>query len=330
MKSYLNIIHTHSFIPLISKPTRISKHNATIIDHILTNSFINQNYSTGIVKTDITDHFPTFYISETEVNKTNETTYIFKRKITDDSLSQFKNALATNVDWDNILIYTDPNTAYNEFLRLFLLQYNTFFPKEKIQIKSKNIASPWITKGIIKSSKRKQKLYEKFLKRKTHLNENNYKNYKRLFETIKQKSKANYYNERLNKYQSNVKKTWDVIKEVIGSTKSSSHSFPKRIVVNNKEVLGGKNIAEYFNKYFVNVGPNLADSIPKSNKNFESFLSGNYPLLNEDPLTDDELKNAFTTFKTMTSPGFDENSPDVVKFVFDAVTRPIKHILVCH
>ena len=37
-------------------------------------------------------------------------------------------------------------------------------PKVKIKIKPKNLLSPWISKGILKSSKRKQKLYDKFLK----------------------------------------------------------------------------------------------------------------------------------------------------------------------
>ena len=43
VKSYLNMVFSHSFIPLINKPTRISKNNATIIDHLLTNTFINNN-----------------------------------------------------------------------------------------------------------------------------------------------------------------------------------------------------------------------------------------------------------------------------------------------
>ena len=81
------------------------------------------------------------------------------------------------------------------------------------------------------------------------------------------------------KYQNNVKKTWDVIKEVIGSTKSSSHTFPKRLIVNNVEISDKKQIAEHLNKYFVNVGPNLATSIPRSNKQIESFLSGYFPIL---------------------------------------------------
>ena len=49
--------------------------------------------------------------------------------------------------------------------------------------------SPWMTKGLLKSSKKKHKLYDKFLKNKTYQNEINYKNYKNLFETLKFKSK---------------------------------------------------------------------------------------------------------------------------------------------
>ena len=45
--------------------------------------------------------------------------------------------------------------------------YDDCFPKTKFKIKSNNKANPWIIKGIVKSSKRKQKLYEKFLKKTT-------------------------------------------------------------------------------------------------------------------------------------------------------------------
>ena len=42
-----------------------------------------------------------------------------------------------------------------------------------------------MTKGLLKSFKKKQKLYDKFLKNKTYQNEINYKNYKNVFETLK-------------------------------------------------------------------------------------------------------------------------------------------------
>ena len=41
--------------------------------------------------------------------------------------------------------------------------YDVAFSETKIEIKTKNLLSPWLTKRLSKSSKRKQKLYEKFL-----------------------------------------------------------------------------------------------------------------------------------------------------------------------
>ena len=66
--------------------------------------------------------------------------------------------------------------------------YEIAFPKIKIKVNSKTRFSQWITRIILKSSKRKQKLYEKFLKNK---NKENYKTFTLLFESIKQKSKKN-------------------------------------------------------------------------------------------------------------------------------------------
>ena len=226
VKSYLDLILSHSFVPLINKPTRVSKKNATVIDHILTNSYIIKNYITGIVKTDISDHFPVFSIAEKKVSKIQKTDFVIKREINNDNLENFNDAL-TKVDWSKVFHSSDPNKAYDEFLNIFTSLYDIYFPIKKIKIKSKNLASPWITTGIIKSSKRKQMLYEKWLKRKTTYNNEAYKNYKRLFETIKEKSKKNYFNKHLKNYQKNVKKTWDVIKEVIGNSKPASHTLPK-------------------------------------------------------------------------------------------------------
>ena len=46
----------------------------------------------------------------------------------------------------------------------------------KIKIKAKDLKSPWITNGIKKLSKKKQSLYQKFLKKRTEKNKREYKN----------------------------------------------------------------------------------------------------------------------------------------------------------
>ena len=59
VKDYLNLT-------FINKPTRVTKANATLIDHILTNDFLDTASSTGIVKSDISDHFPIFLITSAQ------------------------------------------------------------------------------------------------------------------------------------------------------------------------------------------------------------------------------------------------------------------------
>ena len=145
----------------------------------------------------------------------------------------------------------DPNFAYDLFLKQFLKIYDQCFPFRRITIKSKSLLSRWITKGLLKSSKRKQNLYKKYLKYKTFTNERKYKMYKNLFEKIKIKSKREYYSSVLKKHQNNSKETWKIMKEITGKTKNMNDSFPRKILINNTETFKKEQIANEFNKYFV-------------------------------------------------------------------------------
>ena len=55
-----------------------------------------------------------------------------------------------------------PIISYQHFVQFII----TFFPMNKMNIKTKDLESPWITKGIKKSSKKKQCLYSKFFLKK--------------------------------------------------------------------------------------------------------------------------------------------------------------------
>ena len=58
------------------------------------------------------------------------------------------------------------------------------------------------------------------------------------------------------------------MKEIIGNNIVFSAPLPNFITVKNREIFDKKEITETFNSYFVNIGPNLAASIPKSKKSF--------------------------------------------------------------
>ena len=74
------------------------------------------------------------------------------------------NNVATSL-WDSATKLQDANAAYKQFLEIFSGVYDVAFPKQKVKNKNKTLNSFWITKGLQRSSKRKQKLYEKFLKK---------------------------------------------------------------------------------------------------------------------------------------------------------------------
>ena len=61
---YLDLIYSHCLIPSILFPTRITEKSATIIDNILTNS--DNEITTRILVTDITDHFPTILMTKSK------------------------------------------------------------------------------------------------------------------------------------------------------------------------------------------------------------------------------------------------------------------------
>ena len=170
--------------PVINRLTRIAKTSETAIDHILTDTILEFEVHRGIMKNDIMDDFGIFYVLKTDLERKSNNEYILQRDIGESNVEKFKELMNT-VDWNLITQTLNPNDSYSIFIEKFIKIYDQAFPLQKIKIKGKSLVSPWITKGIRKSSRKKQRLYEKFLKHKTTKTLETYKNYKNLFEKIK-------------------------------------------------------------------------------------------------------------------------------------------------
>ena len=182
------------------------RHTATAIDHVFTNTIMgNIEIKAAIVKTDILDHFPIIFAAKNKIDAEITEQYIFKRNTSDQSIGKLKQKLR-HIDWNNIKILRNVNDAYSKFLDIFLSLYNKCFPKIQVKLKPQRQFNPWITKGIRKSSKKKQKLYENFLKKRTKQSETEYKVYKNMLESIKHKSKKSCYSQKIIEYKDNAKK----------------------------------------------------------------------------------------------------------------------------
>ena len=138
VKDFVNFAFQNSLIPVINKPTSVTRTNTIAIDHILTNAFLNKQIETGITKTEILDHFLIFVITDpiTSSEIKNKRTLIYERIINTATKENFKNILARKT-WDYILKIGNLNEAYSKFLYDFSSIYEEAFLKLEIRIKQK-------------------------------------------------------------------------------------------------------------------------------------------------------------------------------------------------
>ena len=65
-QEFADLLYSHSLLPCITKPTRVTAEAASLIDIIFCNHVLYDDHAfTGISYTDISNHFPVFYIDGT-------------------------------------------------------------------------------------------------------------------------------------------------------------------------------------------------------------------------------------------------------------------------
>ena len=90
----MNLTFEYGLVPVIDKLTSVTKNTANALNHIITDSLIHGTINTGIIKLDVSDHFPVFLIAETEKRMTpGGEVEITKRLINNKTEENFKKAL---------------------------------------------------------------------------------------------------------------------------------------------------------------------------------------------------------------------------------------------
>ena len=266
---YLDMLFSHDLLPVITKPTRITSHTATLIDHIYTNT-VNSLVS-GILTIDISDHLPVFCMTDIKVKKQKQKMY-FRDYSTFNADSFLQDVYA--IDWNDITIQcTDLHEITALTIDTLKSIVNKHAPKKQTsRNKQRLLQKPWISKGILKSIKIKHTMYKTHFLSRDPSKVCEFKKYSNRSNYLKNISKKTYFCKRFDLCKGNLKATWKLIGTLI-KRKTKAQSTPLRIVRNNKAYTNNADIADQFNKHFINVGPLLASKIENSNENPLQYIT---------------------------------------------------------
>ena len=84
-------------------------------------------------------------------------------------------------------------------------------------------------------------------------------------------SRNNYFKDFFESHKSDIKKTWQGIKNIVNVNKKQS-TLPTKLLYKNKTHDNDDDIAKSFNTFFTNIGNTVEEKIPTTETHFSQFL----------------------------------------------------------
>ena len=198
--------------------------------------------------------------------------------------------------------------------------------------KYKHKGNKWITNGVLKSLKHKDRLYNQL--RSTDKSSNVYPYLKQKFwlynyllKKLIRECKISYYHHQSHDNKSDIK-TWASINELLWKTRKIQGGI-KSIISKGKRIDDPRQIVEHFNSHFINIGPSLVSkSTPPKNKKFQMYLNKSILTSFNFTLIDDGiLGKTLHSLRIKTSAGRDGISVELLKYIFPALSKPLCFVI---
>ena len=322
INNYLNEIQSFGIANLIDVPTRVTNQGGTLIDHFyFSNPQRVQNAQ--VLLSDISDHFP-LYVKLKNCNLTK--THINTKTQFHQDYSKI-NINKLSIDASNIFnkfqIYKIINSkdSIDSKFECLLEKVKEIsdkniptrkLSKSKLKLKSK----PWITKGILKSIRYKNKLYKMLCKN----NFNNpqkvkeYKTYRNKLTKIKTISKKNYFEKRLQNCNKNSAATWKVINEITNRQKNSCE-FPHKLEINEESFTNPVEIVNKLNLHFSNIGKQTCLNSKSSQNSFSTSPINYYNSFAWFEVHEKEISDIIKNLSSNKANGADNISVKILKLI---------------
>jgi Reverse transcriptase (RNA-dependent DNA polymerase) len=273
----------------------------------------------------LSDHFPVITFCDNA--KHNSTQFFETRFLNERNINSFKLNLS-NLNWNDVIECQDTQLAYETFLNNFLELYNIHFPLQKVKL-NRNVhkLEPWFTSGLLVSRRNKMLLSKRVAKVPNIENKSLYKRYRNMYNTIIRASKKLYFENALEKHQSNLKVTWDILRKAIRKVKAKKVSI-NCILSNGNNLTNYKEIANCFNSFFTTIANEISDDIHPTVRPPEYPFNPDTPLFNitNNPITNFEILTTFTELNSKKSEDYNGLSMYFLKNITLHLLKPLNHV----
>ncbi len=174
----------------------------------------------------------------------------------------------------------------------------------------------------------KIKLGKNSIKMPTPDNIQTYKNYRNLYNSLIRTSKKLFFEQQLTLYQSNSKKTWELINLATKRSAKNKNSTAC-LNINGTITSNSTDIAEKFNNFFVNIATEIEITIPPAIPNVVPIpLTEPESLFKlSDPIISQEILDVIKQLKLKHSLDPNNLSMVILKSVANEICIPLKNIV---
>ena len=313
-------------IPIITRPMRIMKSSATLIDNIIVSQNFCGKYVSSILVNDMSDHLPTICVISSFTAVSREKVIISSRDTRPKNMKALRTEL-NNHDWSQDLKDDSPSVNMENVHNVITTIVEKCIPTNSREIKHKNLRKePWLTSGIKMSIDKNKKLYAKSLKQK--VDNDIYRDYNKNLRKIIRIAKNDYYQDKCAEYKSQAKKLWNLINEISGK-KNDKSSIIEYLQIGNVREYGAKKISNSLAKYFAQVGKKFADKIPSPTTSINDYLKclqSNKSSIFLNPTDIWEIKRIVNKLPAKKSSGHDNISNILLKEIVNNVAPALSTI----
>ena len=124
-----------------------------------------------------------------------------------------------------------------------------------------------------------------------------------------------------------MKKTWKLLRTAT-QTETYKMALPEYFTINNTKTTNKRNISESFNSFFANIGNDVKNSVPQSQKSYSHYLNHRQEQsFFFDPVDPNDIISILSKLKHKTSRGHDGMSMKLIKESIDHIIFPLTHII---